>query len=239
MSSFATRDAATSSCVESGFDAQSAMSAPPAARVCMRFAVAVGDAREDVADGRDARAAGADVRARGRGEQRADVDSEVDLPLKTVGREVRARRVTVQIDDVLDVLGAQSRDGVGDARLEDRDIDGHAMHAVEPLEAVRDVDRDAPGRWCRDDKTRLAQAFAEDAHERLGLAGREAWTERQRLDDEGRRDDLVGPRRDPPAGALDVRRVEVRERVRGEQAIALEEAADARGRDLLFDMDLG
>ena len=68
---------------------------------------------------------------------------------------------------------------------------------------------------------------------------REARTERQRLDDEGCRDDLVGPRRDPPAGALDVRRVEVRERVRGEQAIALEEAADARGRHLLFDMDLG
>src|SRR2546425_5006099 len=46
MWSWATRDAAASSCVLRGFEAHSRTSAPPACRVCIRFAVSVVTCRQ-------------------------------------------------------------------------------------------------------------------------------------------------------------------------------------------------
>src|SRR4026207_227958 len=62
MSYSSTRAAATSSCVESGFEAQSTTSAPPACRVRTRFAVSVVTCRQAGARGQ----AGGDAAPGGR-----------------------------------------------------------------------------------------------------------------------------------------------------------------------------
>ena len=114
-----------------------------------------------------------------------------------------------------------------------------APDVVDALEAIGQLDRTAGSRRCGEEDARLADRFAEDGCESVGSAGGEAWTERQPLDDHYDRRDLAVPTSDPPAGALDLRLVDVREGVRRHQAIALEERARLVGGRVSVDLDLG
>src|SRR6266540_5556050 len=125
------------------------------------------------------------------------------------------------------------------AMFESRERDGHAMHLLDPLEPIHALDGEPAGRRCRHDDPRFADAALEDRDQRLTLARGEAGTERQRLHHERACDDDVAARRGPPAGLLDLRRVDVGEGVRGHEAIALEERARALRRGSIFEADLG
>ena len=105
----------------------------------------------------------------------------------------------------------------------------HAVHLLDALEAVHALHRKPSRGRGGDDDPRLVDPVTEDRDQCLALAAREARAERQRFDDERTGDDLVTTRGCPPARLLDLRRVDVGERVRGHEAVALEEGARALG----------
>ena len=147
--------------------------------------------------------------------------------------------MAVQVDHVVELVRPQAPDAVREARSERRDRDRHAMHLLDALEAVDALNREPPRRRRRDDDARLADAFAKDRDERLALAAREARPEWERLDNERARDHHVAARGGPPACLLDLRRVDVRERVGGHETVALEERARTLGGRLVGEADLG
>jgi len=123
--------------------------------------------------------------------------------------------------------------------LEPVDVHDHAVHDVDPFEAIARLDRQASVRGGREDEPGLGHPAAEQLRQGLRLAHREARPEREHLDEERRRDDLVAAPRDPPPGLVDVLRIEVGERVRRDEPVALEEGAYIRGRCVLVEVDLG
>ena len=82
--------------------------------------------------------------------------------------------------------------------------------------------------WTKGHPKRLGRskvAISITVGEPLTVAGREAWAEREHLDEEHARDGLALAAGQPPARAVAALRIEVRERVGGHQPVALEEGA--------------
>ena len=122
--------------------------------------------------------------------------------------------MTVEIDHAVEVFRAQPRDAVGQPRTEVMDVDGHPLHTVEPFEAVGLFDREPAARRSRQKHPRFVDRLAEDRRKRLRAPRREARAERQTFHDEHDRLYLPVAPPDPPARALDVRLIDVRERIR-------------------------
>src|SRR5205823_13980606 len=77
-----------------------------------------------------------------------------------------------------------------------------------------------------------------DSAKALGAAGSDTRPNRQSLDDEHDSLDVAIPARGPPARAFDIRLIDVRQRVRGQDAVALEERARLLGGGVHIDLDL-
>ena len=146
--------------------------------------------------------------------------------------------MSVQVDDRIEVVCAESRDLLVDARAEPVHVHDHPAHVVNPLEAIGRLDRTTGSRRCREEDARLPDRLAEDGRETVGCPGREAWTERQPLNDHHDRRDVAVPASDPPAGSLDLGLVDVREGVRGHQTIPFEKRARLVGRRVSVALDL-
>jgi hypothetical protein len=128
---------------------------------------------------------------------------------------------------------------VRDPRLEPIDVHRHPVHDVDPLEAVARLDRQPAVRRRRKDEPGLAHPAPEQLGEGLRLAHREARPEREHLDEQRGRDDLVAAAGDPPPGLVDVLGIKVGERVRREIPVTLEEGAHVLGRCMRVEVDLG
>ncbi|OGO71310.1 MAG: hypothetical protein A3H36_01680 [Chloroflexi bacterium RIFCSPLOWO2_02_FULL_71_16] len=200
-------------------------------------AVAVGHARQDVADRGYAGVLRTHVCPGGRRDAAVHVHGAVDLTAQALRREVRPRRLAVELDDVRELLRPEPRHLVADERPERPLAHDHALHPVQPIEAVRLLDREAGRRRRGDDEAGLTEA-PEDGGQALRFPHPEAGAERQDLDQERSGDDLSPAPRDPPVGGVDVRAVEVRERIRREETVALEEGADLGLGRALIDADV-
>jgi len=119
------------------------------------------------------------------------------------------------------------------------DIDGHSLHAIHALEAVRRLDRLPAAMRCCQKDPRLVDRLAEDRPERLRAARREARAERETFHHEHDGLYLTVAPTDPPARALDLRLIDVGERVRRQESVALEELARLVGGRVWIDLDFG
>src|SRR2546422_198001 len=194
---------------------------------------------EHVPDGRDPRAGRPYVRPRPGHERPTLIDAEIDLAAQPLGGEVRPRGMTVELDDRVEVFGSEPDRALRDPRPEARDVDRHTLHAIHPLEAVGHLNRPQAA-WRNGEKhARLADRLAKDRPDRVDGARGEARPEGQPLDHQRDRGDLAVAPRHPPAGAFDLRLVDVGERIGGHQTVALEELAGLVGRGPGFNPYLG
>ena len=134
-----------------------------------------------------------------------------------------------------------ARRGGQPVRVDERSArgDDHPVHPVAPLEAVGLLERETALRRRRDDEPRLVDALAEQLRERFGLPHREARPERQHLDEERGCDDLALASSDAPTALVDVLRVEIGERIGGQEPVPFEERAHIVGRSLQVELDIG
>ena len=146
--------------------------------------------------------------------------------------------MAVEVDHRVEVVGMEPSHFLVDARTEALDVHVHPAHVVDAFEPIAHFDRTARARRRRKEHARFADRLAEDRRKAVRRAGREARTEREPFDDHHDRRDLALPSSDPPAGAFDLGLVDIRERVCGHQAIALEERARLVGGRVSVDLYL-